>query len=151
MTNTDCAARRHICNLGQTGTGMDRAARGATGGWRRLTACALVFALVLQGIAFTLAGARLAADAAAATDFAGFELCRHVDGTAPGGAPETPAADSHCVFCLAGATYILGTPSYAPEFRTIVIAIATWPFAMWRLPATTVDDSARPRGPPPAV
>jgi hypothetical protein len=124
--------------------------RGATGGWRRLTACALVFALVLQGIVFTLAGARFAADAAAATDVAGFELCRHVDGTAPGGAPETPA-DSHCVFCLAGATFVLDVPAAAPDFHVVAFAVVAWRFEAWRLPAVTVDASARPRGPPPTA
>ena len=126
---------------------MDRAARSATGGWRRLTACALVFALVIQGIAFTLAGARLAADAAAATDLAAFELCRH-DGGAAGGAPEAPAADSHCVFCLAGATFVLDVPAAAPDFHAIAFAVVPWRFEAWRLPAVTVDASARPRGPP---
>jgi hypothetical protein len=112
------------------GTGMDRAAS-SRGGWRRLTACALALALVLQGIAFTFAGARLAADAAAATDWAGFELCRHDGGTAPG-APESPAADAHCVFCLAGATYVLDVPVAMPEFRAISFAAAPWPFVVWR-------------------
>jgi hypothetical protein len=120
------------------------------GGWRRLTAGILVLALVVQGIAFTLAGARLAVDAASAADLAGFELCRHDGGAAPG-APESPAADSHCVFCLAGATYVLGAAAATPEFRTIAFALVPWPFVVWRLPAATVDASARPRGPPPAV
>jgi len=147
MTNTHCTARRHACILAQTGTGMARAAMDARGGWRRLTACALVFALVIQGIAFTLAGARLAADAAAATDFAGFELCRHAGDAAPGGAPETPA-DSHCVFCLAGATFVLDVPAAAPDFHAVAFAVVPWRFEAWRLPAVTVDASARPRGPP---
>ena len=129
---------------------MDRAAMGAKGGWRRLTACALVFALALQGIAFTLAGVRLAADAAAATEVvAGFELCRH-DGGAPGGAPETPA-NSHCVFCLAGATVVLDVPAAAPDFHAVAFAVVPWRFEAWRLPAVTVDASARPRGPPPTA
>ena len=46
---------------------MDRVATSAGGGWRRLTACILVCALVVQGIAFSLAGARLATDAALIT------------------------------------------------------------------------------------
>jgi hypothetical protein len=127
---------------------MDRAARGSSGGWRRLTACALVFALVLQGIAFSLAGARLAATAA---DWAGFELCRHDGGAGPGGAPEAPAADSHCIFCLAGATFVLDVPAVAPDFRALAFAVVPWRFEAWRLPTATVDASARPRGPPPAA
>jgi hypothetical protein len=128
---------------------MNFVATSSGGAWRRLTACVLMLALVVQGIAFTLAGARLAGDAAGAAEVAGFELCRH-DGGA-GGAPETPAADSHCIFCLAGAAYVLGAPAATPEFHTIAIALVSWPFVVWRLPAATVDASARPRGPPPAA
>jgi hypothetical protein len=124
---------------------MDRGATGLGGSWRRFTACLLVFALVLQGIAFTLAGARLAAGPAATT--AGFELCRHDGGTAGGGAPESPGADSHCIFCLAGATY-LDAPAAASEFHTITFAVLSWSFSAWRLPAATVNAGARSRGPP---
>jgi hypothetical protein len=127
---------------------MNLMARGAQGGWRRLTACALVLALVIQGMAFSLAGARLAA--AAATDGAGFELCRHDAGT-PGGAPEAPVADSCCILCLAGASYVLDAPTVAPGFHAIAFALVPWRFEVWRLPATTVDASARPRGPPTAA
>jgi hypothetical protein len=122
--------------------------------WRRLTACTLVCALVLQGIAFTFTGAALAAGAAGASGaadwaVAGFELCRHNAGTVPDGVPAAPAVDTHCVFCLAGAP-VLGAAS-APECQIIAIAIAPWRFAAWRLPADTVDASTRARGPPPAA
>jgi len=130
---------------------MVRLAASSGDGWRRFTACVLVVALVLQGVAFTLAGARLAADAAGAAELAGFELCRHDGGAGAGGAPESPAADTHCVFCLAGATYVLDTASATPDFRVIAFAVVPWRFAVWRLPAETVDASARPRGPPPAA
>jgi hypothetical protein len=123
---------------------MDRGTTGSCGALRRFTACVLVFALVLQGIAFTWAGGRLPAGAA---DSAGFELCGHGGGMAPGGAPESPAADSHCIFCLAGAAY-LDAPPAAAEFHTITFAVLSWPFNAWRLPAVTVNASARPRGPP---
>jgi hypothetical protein len=124
---------------------MNGAMTRSGGALRRLTACALMFALVLQGIAFALGGAGLAAGPANAAA-AGFELCRHDGGTA-GGAPETPAADSHCIFCLAGATY-LDTPPAALEFHTITFAALSWSFSAWRLPAATVNASARSRGPP---
>ncbi len=48
-------------------------------GWQRLAAGVLALALVLQGIALTLAGARLAATNPTDTA-AGFELCRHDGG-----------------------------------------------------------------------
>jgi hypothetical protein len=129
------------------GGGMHRTAIRARVNWRQLTACILACALIFQGIAFTLAGARVAADAATASDLAAFELCRH-DGGATPGAPEAPAADSHCIFCLAGATYVLGTPAAAAQFHIVSFALAPWSFETWRLPVATVDASARPRGPP---
>jgi hypothetical protein len=125
---------------------MDRMVKRARSGWQRLTACVLVFALILQGVAFTLAGARLAA--ADPTDTAaGFELCRHDGGSAGGGAPENPGGDSHCIFCLAGATYI-DAPAAASESHTIMFAVLSWSFNAWRLPAATVNAGARSRGPP---
>ena len=125
-------------------------------GWRRLVASVLIFAVMLQGMAFAVAAGRVAAKAASDTDLAGFELCRH-NGVAddggnaalPGGAPER--ASQHCVFCLIGASYLLGAPQHAPEFHTIVLTIPPWTFTAWRLPAIMVDASARPRGPPPAA
>jgi hypothetical protein len=126
---------------------MDRGTAGSCGALRRFTACILVVALVLQGIAFTWAAARLAADPAGAADSAGFELCTHGGGMAPGGAPESPAADSHCIFCLAGAAYV-DAPAAASVFHTITFAVLSWPLNAWRLPAVTVNASARSRGPP---
>jgi hypothetical protein len=68
-------------------------------GWRRLTACLLVCALILHGMAFAMAGVRLSADPAGGADWAGFELCRH-DNAVPAqpGAPDGQAGDTHCVF-----------------------------------------------------
>ena len=123
--------------------------------WRQLAAVVLIFALLLQGMAFAVAAGSLAADAAGDTDWAGFALCRHsgdADGgiaARPGGAPDS--IDRCCVFCLAGAAYVLGGPVHAPEFHTVVLASAPWPFTAWRLPPLTVDASARPRGPPAAA
>jgi hypothetical protein len=144
-TNTDCALLSHLYFCRKPGTGMDRDATGAMGGWRRFAVGVLVFALVLQGIAPTPAGARLAADPA--TNTAGFELCRHDSATPPKGAPESPAADSHCVFCLAVA-FCLHAPVTASQFRTITFAVLSWSFSAWCLPAATVNAGARPRGPP---
>jgi hypothetical protein len=125
-------------------------------GWRQVLAAVLIFAVTLQSTAFAVAAGRLAANAARDTDWAGFELCRHNgfadDGgnaAAPGGAPER--SSQHCVFCLVGTGYLLGAPQHAPEFHTVVLAIPPWSFTAWRLPAITVDASARPRGPPPAA
>jgi hypothetical protein len=123
---------------------------GLTRAGRQVAAIVLIFALLLQGIAFAFAGARQAATPAGDIDQAAFELCLH--GTAgtdrAGGAPEIPATDQHCIFCLAGATYVLGTLARAPAFHTIAFAMVSWPFVAWRLPTTTVDAGAPPRGPP---
>jgi hypothetical protein len=117
---------------------------------RQLAAAVLVFALLLQGIVFAFASGRLAAIAAGDGNRTGFELCLHDTSSADqlGGAPERPDTEQHCVFCLAGATYVLGALASAPAFHTIAFATASWPFVAWRLPAATVDASARPRGPP---
>jgi hypothetical protein len=115
--------------------------------WRQLAASALVFALLFQGMMFAVAGAQIAANALGSVDWVGSPLCRH-DG---GSAPQQPAADGHCVFCIVGANYVLGAPSYALEFHIIIVATTPRPLTAWRLTPATVDASARPRGPPTAV
>jgi len=123
-------------------------------GWRRLTACLLIYALFMHGIVFSvssaLAGTRLSADAASTVDQTTFELCRH-DSSAPGepGDPAGPAADTHCVFCVAGPGFVLEPPTVSTVFCPVVLSIAPWPLTAWRVVApATVDASARPRGPP---
>jgi hypothetical protein len=121
-------------------------------GWRRLTACLLVCTLFLHGMAYAMAGVRLAADPAGGVDWAGFELCRH-DNSAPGqpGAPGGQAGDTHCVFCVAGPGFVLTPPAVSTVFSPVEISIAPWPLTAWRVAPATVDASARPRGPPPAA
>ena len=120
--------------------------------WRRLTACLLIYALFLHGIAFAMAGARLSTDAAGGADWAGFELCRH-DNAAPAlpGDPEGQAGDTHCVFCVAGPGFVLAPPAVSTTFCPVEISIAPWPLMTWRLAPATVDASSRPRGPPSAA
>jgi hypothetical protein len=117
---------------------------------RQLAAALLTFALLLQGIAFAFASERQAATAGSDIDRAGFELCLHntAGSDQAGGAPELPATDQHCIFCLAGATYVLGTLASAPAFHTIAFVMVPWPFVAQRLTALTVDANTRPRGPP---
>jgi hypothetical protein len=103
---------------------------------RQFSVAVLTIALLLQGVAFAFANERVAATAGS-------------DQT--GGAPELPTGDQHCIFCPAGTTYVLGTLASPPAFRTIAFAMVSWPSATWRLPTTTVDASARPRGPPLAL
>jgi hypothetical protein len=121
--------------------------------WRRLTACLLICALFLHGIAFAMAGAmsgaRLSADGASVADFAAFELCRHEKAaTEQPGDPGSPAGDSHCVFCVAGPGFVLEPPAISSLFHPVEISTVPLPLMAWRLAPATVDASARPRGPP---
>jgi hypothetical protein len=122
---------------------------------RQLAAAIVIFALILQSVALA---ATTGPTTNTATDpgWAAFELCHHNssaddDGNAstPAGAPEN--SDAHCIFCLAGASYALQAPLPSVAFHIIIIAIVPWTFTVWRLPAITVDASARPRGPPPTA
>jgi hypothetical protein len=121
---------------------------------RQSAAVVLTFALLLQGVAFAAATGRLAASAASDAGWAAFELCHHNgsaddNASAPAGVPEN--SDTHCIFCLAGASYALQAALPSAAFHIIIIAIVPWIFTAWLLPALTVDASARPRGPPPAA
>jgi hypothetical protein len=120
--------------------------------WRRLAACVLVFALVLQSLAFNLAIAHRAADETISADLTGFELCRHDPATpVQPGDPGSPAADSHCVFCVAGPGFVLEPPTVSTVFCPVEISTTPWPLVAWRLAPVTVDASTRPRGPPAAA
>jgi Protein of unknown function (DUF2946) len=127
---------------------------GLTRAGRQFAAVVLTFALLLQGVALATATS-LAANAATDAGWAAFELCHHNgsdDGgnaSAPGGAPEN--SDAHCIFCLAGASYALQAAVPSAAFHIIIIAIVPWTLTAWRLPALTVDATARPRGPPPTA
>ena len=130
---------------------MTEATTGSGGIWRQLTACLLVCALVIQGLAFALTAGASAAGTTAGADVAGFELCRHDGASIPDCAPASPLADAHCAFCLAGAAFVAIDCAPTPEFHVVSITITPWAFAVWRLPTHTVDASARPRGPPPVA
>ena len=127
---------------------------GSTRVGRQFAAIVVTFALLLQGVASAAATGRLA-DAATDPGWAAFELCHHNssadegNASAPAGVPEN--SDGHCIFCLAGASHALQAPLPSAPFHIIIIAIVPWTFTAWRLPALTVDASARPRGPPPTA
>ena len=94
--------------------------------WRRLTAGLLVAALLLQGLGFAFASAALAAGHADSTDWAGFELCRHDQATPDQpGAPDQPAADAHCVFCVAGPGFVLEPPALSVLFLPVEIEVVS--------------------------
>jgi hypothetical protein len=123
-------------------------------GGKQFVATILTFALMLQGMGLALATGRLAAGAN--TDWTGFEICHHAapantgsNAAAPGGGSEQ-RSDAHCIFCLAGATHAVGAQAPSAECQPVAFTILPWTFSVWRLPAHSVDVSARPRGPPPA-
>jgi hypothetical protein len=126
---------------------------------RQFSAVVLIFALMLQGMAVAAAAGRVVAGTDPSSP--GFEICLHNGPAEPGGnadaggaaTPEnTPEhAGAHCIFCLAGTGYALETLLPSADFHVIINVIAPWRFTAWRLPALTVDASARPRGPPPAA
>jgi Protein of unknown function (DUF2946) len=123
---------------------------------RQLAAAVVIFALMLQSVVSAATTGPTAANTATDPGWVAFELCHHNgsadDGgnaSAPAGAPEN--SEAHCIFCLAGASYALQAPLPSVAFQIIVIGIVPWTFTVWRLPALTVDASARPRGPPPTA
>lgn len=120
---------------------------------RQFATALLIFALMLQSMAFAVANGRLAANAADDANWAGFEICRGSGPTnnaaVPGSAPEQQS-DTHCIFCLAGLTYAFG-PLPSTKSHVVAFTIVSWTFTAWRLPALSVDASARPRGPPSAA
>jgi hypothetical protein len=128
---------------------------------RQFTAVALAVALMLQSMAVAVASGHMVAKAADSDpNWPGFEICLHngpaqaggnadAGNATPGGAPE--GSGSHCIFCLAGPGHALDALLPGADFHVIVNVIAPWRFTEWRLPAVTVDASARPRGPPPAA
>jgi hypothetical protein len=117
--------------------------------WRRLTACLLVYALFVHGLTFAMAGTQLTADAAGEAGWGGFELCRHAAAPDQPGAPEGQVVDTHCIFCVAGPGFVLEPPAaLSTPFHPVETAMAPWPVVARRLAPTTVDASARPRGPP---
>jgi Protein of unknown function (DUF2946) len=119
---------------------------------RQLAAVAVIFALILQSVALA-ASTGPTANTATDPGWIAFELCHHNGSGDDGGNASAPAdapenSDAHCIFCLAGASYALQAPLPNVAFHIITITIAPWIFTVWRLPALTVDASARPRGPP---
>jgi hypothetical protein len=122
----------------------------STGGFsRRMAVAAVVYALVLQGFLFGLAGGQLVANTAADPDSPGFELCLHdVDSTPSAPAP-IPGDHVHCIFCIVGSHHAFVTPSVSPPGMAVAAdGIALPPAGDWRRPAPTHQPSAQPRGPP---
>ena len=123
------------------------------GGWRRVIAGVLAYALALQGFIFALDIGRPAIAGADATTWAGFELCSHsgVGAAVPDAPAQAPVGDFHCLFCFAGAVYVNCAPPGAPQWNKVVLIDVVWPLTAPRLVALVIHTSAWPRGPPAAV
>jgi hypothetical protein len=114
--------------------------------WRHITACTLIFTLILQGMAVALAAA---SRFDVAGSVIGVEVCHH-DGRTSDVPSQTPdqSDDICCIVCLAGTSYIPATLAFALVFYPIVFAAIRWPVRVSQLPSRTVDANTRPRGPP---
>ena len=119
--------------------------------WRRIIACALAYALALQGFLFAL---NLGSSAAAAQQDAAaghFQLCSHDGGgaSAPGAPSQAPAGSTHCLFCICGSTvYVSSAPPATPQYQSAVVASAMAYAAAPRLAGSLTNKNAWPRGPP---
>jgi hypothetical protein len=122
-------------------------------GWRRVLACAVLYALVLQGFLYAAAAGEPPLGALDDAASAGFVLCTHGgDAASPPGAPaQDPPACIHCLFCIAGAVYVNCAPPLAPQLSRAVLASLIRPLTAPRLIALLVSTSAWPRGPPAVV
>jgi hypothetical protein len=127
--------------------------RASHSGWGRVFACLLIYALVLQGfiLAVLLDGPAVAA--ADGQAWAGFKLCSHsgVGSAGPDAPAQAPAGGIHCIFCIAGATFVGSAPPLAPQCGRVAFTNAVWPLAAPGLVAPLIHESAWPRGPPAAV
>jgi len=122
-------------------------------GWRRVLACLILYALVLQGFLSAAAVGEPALGAADNAALAEFALCVHHGdaATLPGAPAQDPSATIHCLFCIAGAVYVNCAPPLAPQLSRAVLAAPVRSLAVPRLVALFVNQSAWPRGPPARV
>jgi hypothetical protein len=121
-------------------------------GWSGIFACLLAYALVLQTFVFAATSGRPVPGSADDTPWAA-ELCsHHGDATGPAEAPpQGPAADQHCLYCIAGALYVDCAPLAAPQYRDGIFLDTVVPLKARRLVAPLNYASAWPRGPPAAA
>jgi hypothetical protein len=129
-------------------------ARVSHSGWRRVFACVLAYALVLQGLIFAATDVRPAVGAADSAAWAEFPLCSHsgLDAAAPQAPGQNPVGDNLCLFCcIASAACVNCAPPGAPQYSKVEFTSVVWPFTAPRLVALVVNAKAWPRGPPAAA
>jgi len=120
--------------------------------WRRVFAGALVYALVLQGFFFAVAGGAPAIGTADNAPWAGFPLCSHSGSAAPEAPAQNPVGDGLCLFCcIAGAVCVNCAPPGALPYSKVEFTSVVWPLVAPRLVALVVNARAWPRGPPAAA
>jgi hypothetical protein len=148
------AATNFCYNLRWARRIMVRVARVSHSGWRRVFACALAYALVLQGLIFAATDIRPAVGTADSAAWAEFPLCSHsgLDPAAPQAPAQHPAGDNLCLFCcIAGAACVNSAPPGAPPYSKVEFTSVVWPLIAPRLVALVVNAKAWPRGPPAAA
>ena len=114
---------------------------------RRATACALAYAIALQGFLFALGVCPAAAQTAAST---GFQLCSH-DGSGdalPGAPLQLPLNDQNCPLCVAAGAYMDCAPTLVPACSEFVFSKAAWRPVAPRAVTLFAFAPAWPRGPP---
>jgi hypothetical protein len=128
-------------------------AAAAHSNWRRVFACVLIYALVLQGFIFAVADGLPAIGGAEKTAWSGLALCAHSGGgsTSPDAPSQNPIGDNHCLLCIAGAVYLDCPPPATTFFNKVVLTNVAWPLSATRLIAFVVNENAWPRGPPAAA
>jgi hypothetical protein len=120
-------------------------------GWRGILGCLLAYALVLQSFIFAATSGMPVPGSADDTPWAA-ELCSHHGGaTGPAEVPQGPAADQHCLYCIAGALYVDCAPLAVPQYHNGVFVDTVVPLQARRLVALLDYASAWPRGPPAAA
>ena len=133
--------------------GRGKMTAGSKNGYRRFLACALAYALAVQGFLFALDIGGSAVGAANAAAVGVIELCSHSSNTSdlPGTPSHIPVGDNHCLFCIVGAVYVHCAPPGTPQYDTVAQAQAVWVLPTPELTAPPVNASAWPRGPPTAA
>jgi hypothetical protein len=116
--------------------------------WRMLVSAAAVYALIMQPLLLSVAGAQLA-NAAAIDDVSLSQICLHgIDGHPLAPADQHPVGH-HCVLCFAGAFHVLDAPrSVTVRYLSSEIdKVGQWAHPL-RLSSFARYSVARPRGPP---
>jgi hypothetical protein len=116
--------------------------------WQRLVSAAAIYALIIQPLLLSVAGAQLA-NAAAIDDVSLSQLCLHATDGSPLAPADQHPVGHHCVLCFTGAFHFLDAPrSVTVRYVSSEIGeVEQWAHPL-RLSSFARYSVARPRGPP---